>query len=166
MHGDRLHVLLLDYEMAREDERTFNSIQAALFGVAVALVAGLAALLTKSCAFQAGEGSAECTHVPEGVLVVTPLAPFALVLFILVLGLVATVRSYYVRALEAELRTYAGPGLGTLDPIRPGSYTELMSELVSLRRGERGYPFLIFVEVLVGRRTMSSLDSLKGVRPP
>jgi len=139
---DRLRVLCLDYEMAREDERTFQSIQAALVGVAVALTATLSALLTRSGALDEAPRRGEGTHVPESLLVVTPLVPYALIAFAVLLGAVSTIRAYYMRALEADLTYFAGGNLSTL-PFPPGRYAELMSELVSVRRGIRWYPYLV-----------------------
>lgn len=143
-NADRLAVLCLDYEMAREDERTFQSIQAALVGVAVALTAALSAVLTRSKVLldEPPESGAELIYVPEPLLVVTPLVPYALVAFAVLLGAVSTIRSYYLRALEAELHGFAGGNLRTL-PFPPGRYAELMSELVSVRRGIRWYPYLV-----------------------
>ena len=143
----RLAILLNDYQMARDDERTFTNVQAAFFGLAVALLAGLATVLTNACQFQPAKVMAaraahqvpECNALPNIMLALTPLVPLAVVGFMQLHGAVATVRSYYLRAIEEELRDYAGSQLKAIPAMPPASYVEFTTILTSLRRGGRGY---------------------------
>jgi hypothetical protein len=149
----RLAVLLSDYQMARDDERTFTNIQAAFFGLAIALLAGLATLISNACQFQVGHQGADvlfriakrtaqpstCSHIPDAVLAAAPLVPLAVVGFMQFLGTIATIRNYYMRILESELRNYAGDPFKAIPGIGPAWYMEFLTVLVSLRRGQRGF---------------------------
>jgi len=138
--GKRLQVLLLDYEMAREDERVLTNVQAAMLSVGVALLAGLAALISSSCQFQTrGPGAEDCTQVPAVLLAATPLAPLSLFSYVVILGAVATVRSYYTRALEAEIQRAVPIELSALPGLPAASFVELTTEMASFRRGRPGY---------------------------
>jgi hypothetical protein len=149
----RLTILLSDYQMARDDERTFTNIQAAFFGLAIALLAGLATLISNACQFQVGHQGAEalfraakrtaqpstCSHIPDAILAAAPLVPLAVVGFMQFLGTIATIRNYYLRILESELRDYAGEPFKAVSGIGPAWYMEFLAVLVSLRRGQRGF---------------------------
>jgi hypothetical protein len=146
----RFELLMLDYEMARDDERTFNNTQATMFGIAVALLAVLIPLLSQTCAFSSGANAPSptasgkgCTDVPIWLVAAAPLAPLALVGFLAAIGTTATIRSYYLRAIEAELQTFGVGNLANL-PVPPASLTQVSMELLSLRRGRIGYRLLYF----------------------
>src|SRR3712207_2098367 len=106
--SDRLDVLLLDYEMAREDERALLSAQVTLLAAAITLLSILAAVVTQTCQFQPKTPSSTCTEVPDAVVALAPVGPVALLAYVAMLGTVATIRSYYLRIVEAELRIHAG----------------------------------------------------------
>ncbi len=142
----QLQVLLLDYEMAREDERVLANIQGTLLSVAVALLAGLAALITTSCQFQSSVQPPDCTQIPNLLLAATPLAPLSIFSYLVLLGAVATVRSYYLRGLEEEIQGAAPTSLTAIDDALPAaSLVDLTTDMVSLRRGRRGYRTLAAV---------------------
>lgn len=140
----QLQVLLLDYEMAREDERVNFNTQATMLSVAVALLAGIAALVSSTCQFQGIDPhlarTEDCTPVPPFVLAATPLVPLALFAFITMAGATATIRSYYTRALERELQANAPtfPEYG----LPASSLVTLTSQLTSFRRGRIAYRLL------------------------
>ncbi|MEX1141478.1 MAG: hypothetical protein WD993_08565 [Thermoleophilaceae bacterium] len=148
MHGDaRLAVLLVDYEAARDDERTLMSTQAGLFGAAVAVTAFVAAAATRTCQIAREAGASpepDCVTVPDALLGALPMGPLAMIAFLQVIGAVSTIRNYYLRALEAELRTFAGEQMSAFGPapsrgaIYPASYYELLTNMVSMRRGHIG----------------------------
>jgi hypothetical protein len=146
----RLEILLVDYEMAREDERTVVNASAAMFGAAVALLALLAAAVTQECRF--GAQRASCVNVPDPILAAAPLLPLSLLGYMQLIGTVGTLRSYYVRGLEAELARYVATPLAALGHVMPMSYVGVVTELMSLRRGRVGYRMfasLILLSILV-----------------
>ncbi|MER7514016.1 hypothetical protein ABTX82_37720 [Streptomyces lavendulae] len=150
MHADKqFDVLALDYTMAREDERTFFNIQAAVAALTVALLAGLATLLSDACHLNQTTG---CEEIPQGLLTAAPSIPLAALALLQILGASAALRSYYMRALEKELREYAATPLPELKPvaeIRSPSYAGLLAELATLRRGRGGYRILAILIMLI-----------------
>ncbi|MFK4223427.1 hypothetical protein [Streptomyces sp. NPDC019890] len=144
-------VLALDYEMAREDERTFQNIQAAVVGLTVALLAAVATIVSDACELQHEEEKG-CKHLPPLFLAGAPSIPLATLAFLQLLGVVAALRSYYLRAIERELRGYTKSSLSDLikiGPIRPGSYMGLMTEVTTMRRGRAGYRILSVMIMLI-----------------
>jgi hypothetical protein len=145
----RLDVLLLDYEMGREDERSVITATATIFSVAAALLALLAAAATQTCQLNSSDN---CLRVPDVLLAGAPLLPLALFAYVQMHGTVTTLRSYYLRALEEDLRLYASAPLVGLRTIGPASFIGIVTELASMRRGRRAYRMLanfIFVVILV-----------------
>jgi hypothetical protein len=144
-HDSRLNLLISDYEMAREDDRTLASVTAALFSVAVALIGVLAAGVYQTCAFHEESG---CYKVGELVLAAAPLLPLGCCAYLVSMGVVSVVRSYYLRAVEDELRTYANGPLLAIRPVKPASYAALVNEILSLRSGRAGYRAMAALMVL------------------
>lgn len=142
----RLEVLLADYQVCREEDRTLTSIQAGLFSVAIALIGLMAAAVTQTCQFST---SKSCIHTPDFVLAATPLIPIALAAYYAILGATAALRSYYMRGLESEIRKYVPGPIGELGELRPASFIGLSMEVVSLRRGGTAFRLLNFLILLV-----------------
>jgi len=127
-------VLLADYESCREDERSLSSAMVTAFSIAVTLIGVMAAAVTQTCQFSGSQG---CTHVPDYVLAASPTIPIALLTYVTMLGIGATLRSFYIRGLEKRLQEYSfTPFLGEL--IAP-SIVGVTVELTSLRRGNLAY---------------------------
>lgn len=134
----RLEVLLLDYEMAREDERSLTNAITTTFSVAVALLGLLGAAITQH------------NKIPPLLLAGTPLLPLSVLAYLEMLGAQATVRTYYMRGLESELRRYAAAPITALGQLQPASYVGISAEMVSLRRGRIGYRLTVnFVLVVI-----------------
>ncbi|MFI0406720.1 hypothetical protein [Actinomadura sp. 3N508] len=139
--GRRLEILLKDYELARMDDRSLNTIQGTAFNV-IAVVVGVIA---------AGASSGD-RGLPVAILIGAPLVPVAMLAYVLWLGAQATVRSFYMRGLEAELKKYSSAPLTSLK-IPPASLVELTTVVISMRRGRRPLLLvtnLIFVVVAIG----------------
>jgi hypothetical protein len=120
----RFQLVLADYQSQREDERNFQYVQA------TALAAAIAALTVA--------GILVGGKPPNLVIAAIPLIPFGILAFIAMIGSLATVRSFYTRALERELQSmiesktlYSVPGL----PI--ASFAHLQQGLASPQTGER-----------------------------
>ncbi|MEU6020829.1 hypothetical protein [Micromonospora sp. NBC_01739] len=135
----RLAVLISDYEMARDDERSFVGTMAALIGVAVALATAVVAAVSQTCT--AGQKE-ECFPVHDAVLAATPLPTLAVLAYMQMIGIVATMRSYYMRAIEKELQTYAVDPLVAVPALRPASLIGVTTEIISLRRGRLAFRLL------------------------
>ncbi len=138
--SQRLEILLADYQTCREDERVLTSIQAGLFSVAITLIGLMAAAVTQTCEFSS---SASCVHTPGYILAATPLIPIALLAYTAALGVMATLRSYYMRGLESEIRKLAPEPIAELGDITPASFIGITVEVTSLRRGSIPYRLLI-----------------------
>jgi 4-hydroxybenzoate polyprenyltransferase len=157
-------ILKMDYEMAREDERTFSNIQAATAGIVVALLAALATVLTQTCQLNPSQG---CQRVPNLLLVASPSIPYAALALLQLLGTVAALRSYYIRAVETELRRQAPVVLGelaALAPISSPSYVGLVTEATTMRRGRSRYRLLSLLVLLITLSIFSGLTAYIAVR--
>ncbi len=140
--GRRLAVLMLDYEMAREDDRSTMSTQATILSVAVALLLGIGAIVSQACAYELKKS---CVQVPDALLAAVPLAPLAMVGYLQMIGTAGTIRNYYMRALERELREQMGGGtLAAVPGLPPASYSELLTVQISQTRGSLPYRFIGF----------------------
>src|ERR1700685_2044745 len=94
----RLRVLIAEYEACRDDDRTYNSAYAVLFGVASTLLGLIAAATTQACGFtQSGKA---CVHVPDSLIAIAPLLPVVVFAYAQLQATIAAVRNYYMRALE------------------------------------------------------------------
>ena len=142
----RLQILLEDYAQCRDDERTWVIALASLIAVAFTLVGLLAAAVTQTCRFST---SRACTNVPDYVVGAAPLLPIALIAFLQSLGIIATIRNYYMRALEEEIRRYAGDPLKAISPVTGASYIDITTEFVSMRRGNWAYRVLMNLIVVI-----------------
>lgn len=136
----RLEVLISDYQMVREDERSLIAVQATIISVATALLGVLPVVLQQTCSFDPRQG---CYNLPDFLLAAAPLVPLACLAFLQALGLISIVRSYYSRALEEELQTYTLRPLHALGQINPASYLSILNEIMSLKRGRAGFRLLV-----------------------
>jgi hypothetical protein len=148
----RLRVLIAEYEACRDDDRTYNSAYAVLFGVASTLLGLIAAATTQACGFtQSGKA---CVHVPDSLIAIAPLLPVVVFAYAQLQATIAVVRNYYMRALEEELREYAQKPFSAFGayPVPQMSFIGIVNELSSLRRGRVPYRLLanfIFMAVIV-----------------
>ncbi|WP_215543583.1 hypothetical protein [Amycolatopsis sp. CA-230715] len=138
-----LDILLADYQSVREDDRGISSRQSALASVFVALLAGLFAILVGDCRFRgavmnAAKQAGSCYELPDPVYVMAPTLPFAVLCYIVMLGMQVTIKSFYMRAIENELRDHQAE-LRAIPGVLAGSATELMLTVISPRRGRRSY---------------------------
>ena len=138
----RLEVLLLDYEMARDDDRSTVAVQGTVLSVAVALLVGMAAVISQACTYQITTG--DCARVPDALLAAVPLAPLAMVCYLQMVGTAGTVRNFYLRALEHELRSHVPAEFTAVRGVKPATYIELLTGHISTRRGSTSYRFIGF----------------------
>lgn len=145
---DYVASLLADYEGARSDERSWAQLLGTLFGILVALLGFLAAALPSLDIFGCTETSGDC-HVANGFLLAAiPVAPVAVLAFAITVGIPGTIRSYYMRALEREIRRVVGERQISALPdtdIPAISWIEVSIEATSLRRGRPLYRVLMLV---------------------
>jgi hypothetical protein len=140
----QLQVLMLDYEQAREEERHYTAQQTTLIAITLTAVTLAAAI-----GFNSGSGEIKVPadwHDP--VFFVTPLLAVVPLLFLIQIGTTAIWRSYYIRALEREIRALLHRTEVTAYPKLPAlSYGE-MYIVESAGRG-RGSPGVIKVLVSI-----------------
>lgn len=140
-------LLLADYQACREDERGLSSVIVAAFSIAVTLIGVMAAAVTQTCEFSDAQS---CTRVPDYILAASPLIPVALLAYITMLGINATLRTYYLRGLEEKIQEYASEPL--LGELLPFSYTGMTVQAVSLRRGRISFRILanlLFIAIIL-----------------
>ena len=142
----RLQILLEDYVQAREDDRSYAAIQAGALGLALTLLGVLTALVSTTCQFAVSD---DCRQAPDWVLALTPLAPLAPIAFLMLGGTIATMRSFYTRALEEEIDLYSGGNLAVLSAVTPMSFARLATTVSSMRRGSRTYRLIALSILLV-----------------
>ncbi|MEV7551978.1 hypothetical protein AB0N89_20365 [Amycolatopsis sp. NPDC089917] len=138
-----LDILLAEYQAVRDDDRGHTNSLATLASVFVALLAGLFAILVGDCQFRgnpAGEAkkAGACYELPDPVYVAAPALPLAVLCYIVMIGIQVTIKNFYLRAIENELRKHSVK-LGALEGVVAGSATELMLMITSPRRGRRAY---------------------------
>lgn len=140
-------ILLADYQSCREDDRSLATNVVTAFSIGVTLISVMAAAVTQTCQFSHTQS---CVRVPDYLLAASPAVPIALLTYVTILGIGATLRSFYMRGLENKLQEYASsPILGDL--LAP-SYVGVTTELESLRRGRLSFRLianLLFVAVVV-----------------
>ena len=106
-HDDkRFEAMLLDYEMARDDERNYTTVQATLFSLALASISLIALFLVKDEGLCSPTTDSGCWETPDSILAAMPMIPLALISYLQVNATTSTLRSYYLRALEREVREY------------------------------------------------------------
>lgn len=127
-----LNILLNDYAEARDDERNFLSVQATSLTLGVTAAAGLLVFFE-----QVIDRSKDRTEqFPDLVIAGALMAGFVTIAFALWVGSVATVRAFYLRSLEREIRRVAkleNVSFGDLG-LRPISFHELVVEHGSLSK--------------------------------
>lgn len=122
--------------MARDDERANLNTLAVMFSVAITLLGLLIAVASTACDFRSEQ--TQCFAVARPALAALPLLPLATMAYIQIASSLATLRSYYLRGLEREIRSVAGVPISALAGISSSSYTDFTQTLVSLRRGRKG----------------------------
>jgi hypothetical protein len=138
--------LLADYQTCREEDRTLANVQVALFSVAVTLIGLMAAAVTQTCEFS---GSRTCVEVPGYILAGGPLIPAAVLAYFTMVSITATLRSYYLRGLEYEIRKHASTPITSLGEVEPISYVGITIEATSLRHGLFSFRLLANLVFLV-----------------
>ena len=128
--GVYLNILLNDYAEARDDERNFLSVQATSLTLGVTAAAGLLVF------FEQVIDRSRANQFPDLVIAGALMAGFVTIAFALWVGSVATVRAFYLRSLEREIRRVAkleNVVFGDLS-LRPISFHELVVEHGSLSK--------------------------------
>lgn len=161
-----LDVLMADYLASRDDERTFTSVAATFFGLALTALSIMGFNLLSDCQLT-GQLPPACHNTPVYALAAAPLIPLALIAYMQITGSQATIRSFYLRALERDIRNsialderqlasysplIAASGIEGYSPLMVASSTELKVASSSLSRGANGtrvLTTLLFVSILI-----------------
>ena len=140
----RLDVVLADYGASREDDRNFQTLQVTLVGLALTAISLLAVLIATNC--RLGVVSSGCVNAPDFIIASAPVIPLALLAYLQVISSAATVRSFYLRALEREIRSLASATvLSTAASVPVVGTTELMVALNSTTKGRSGTRLLVSI---------------------
>jgi hypothetical protein len=184
MTGDpRLEILLADYTATREDERTSYNYQITAVSIAVALLGLVTVAITQVCdsptaagpnptptpsAPAGSHGERDCVELSPLFLAGTPFAPMAVLGYLLAYGAISTIRSYYLRALEREIRRYITEPLLALKGIGPATSADLLTQLTSFRRGRPSVIFLYLIAPVAALVIFGglSVDIAQKVSPP
>jgi hypothetical protein len=146
----RINILLADYQACREDDRIMYATIAAVMGVLVTIIGLMVAAVTQTCEFST---SRSCIEAPDYVLAASPMIPIALLAYSTYVMVVGTLRTYYMRGLENELRAYGASPIASLGDVMPASYMGIVQEVISVRRGRATYRLLVnlvlFVVILI-----------------
>ncbi|MGP7999883.1 MAG: hypothetical protein ACLPKI_21600 [Streptosporangiaceae bacterium] len=118
----------------------------AVIGVLVTLIGLMAAAVTQTCEFSASKA---CIQTPDYLLALSPMIPIALLAYAIYFLVVGTLRTYYMRGLESELRNYAQDPITSLGDVMPGSYIGIVQEVTSLRRGRAVYRLIVSLILLI-----------------
>lgn len=152
---DDLQILLSDYSGLRDDERNTLATQGVAVTIAIALLGGLVAFASQSCALSSDHKS--CTDVPTAFLATAPAIPFAALGFVLLQGVVSVVRSYYMRLVELELQARTTIKFKQFSRLGPASFIGLTMEVMSLRRGHWSYQALVGLIVFITTFTFGGI---------
>lgn len=161
--------MLADLESARDDERVFIEAQAQLTAVVVAVLGAVLVFvgpeLVEGGPQQGADG--EARRVPDILLAALPLLPLMLWAYLLMQGVAASIRTYYIRSLEREVRRRMSVRVGKLDGLHVPVLFELTADEVSLRRGPLIYRATIAVifagiVILFGVACASFVSALDG----
>lgn len=122
--SERLTALMYAYEIERQEDTSYRTMQATFVSLALTAAAVLGNLLTRVCGvFEQGVSPTNdgptCIEVPPGFLAAMPLLLLAFFAYLASNGLRATIRSYYLRALEREIATELGPDAARLASFKP-----------------------------------------------
>lgn len=156
---DALEVLIADYEQARDDERQLEGVQVALLGMLVASYVAMLTLLNK-----VGNDISDALLPDATVLRYSLVATYALAPLIVFLPTAlaqfvasrATIRSFYIRGLEHEIRaewekmSNEKPTISAEQVLSYPAYSliELLVEQGTMARGaNRGHYFLISIVI-------------------
>jgi hypothetical protein len=143
--NQRLDILLADYQACREDERVQFATVAAIIGVLVTLIGLMAAAVTQTCEFSS---SKTCIAAPDYLLAISPMIPIALLAYAIYILVVGTLRTYYMRGLENEIRVHISAPIASLGNLMPASYIGIVQEVTSLRRGRITYRLIAYLMVI------------------
>jgi len=136
---NKLDALIADYTAARDDERELANQQVAMFS-------GVLATLTLFGVFAVSIGG-QNIELPHPVAAATPLIPLSFFCLLQIMGSEATIRSFYLRALERQIRIELGPTapIAGYPNLHPVMYRELIDEMRSLSRGARRLRIITYI---------------------
>ncbi|MBM7491450.1 hypothetical protein JOD64_002672 [Micromonospora luteifusca] len=141
--GKYLESLLVDYQQGRDEERHFSILQGTVLTLCLGALSLLGALVNEV---------AKGTKIASAVLVTAPLPVIAILAFLQAAGTMAVMRSFYLRALEREIRQRLGAvkDLAAYKGLKPFTYIELLNTYNSLSaRGGRTSSFQQVMAVMV-----------------
>jgi len=138
--------LLADYEEARDDERYFVALQGTALTLALTALSLLGALAVMRWRDQSAD---DPSAVPDVVIAGAPLIVLAILAYVQSAGAQAVIRSFYMRALEREIRSRLPEStrLDSYPELRVISMAELQATYAAMgtsatTRGSTYYRFM------------------------
>jgi hypothetical protein len=105
-----LSLLTMDYQAARDDQRSLQQTLAGVMSLAILLIPALGAYIGRSCG--QGKGLLSCPkHKGSPIFAFLPLSFVAILSFVALLGTLASLRTYYIRDLELQIAEASGADL-------------------------------------------------------
>jgi hypothetical protein len=156
-----LDVLLVDYQAGRDDDRTNWSGVTTIFSIAIASIALCGTIIVKLC----DETLAGCRVEQPWFIVASLMVPAGLLAHLQALGAMATLRSFYLRALEREIALRLGPSseIGSLNRrMQSPAQMELLQTYYSTSQGLSGYTLLsgiMLISAALGFGTLAILGA-------
>jgi hypothetical protein len=154
-------ILIADFQSARDDQRIIDQVVVGVMSVIGVLIPVFAVIVSKTCP---SGTTPKCSYpIWPPSYVVFPLILISLFAYLIVLGSVSTVRSYYLRDLEEELRAEMGKDSASEFP----SLMHLLTPIMSQRRGFGRFRFMLgMIYVTVGFFGIAiSVECIQKVRP-
>lgn len=142
-----LEALLIDYQIARDDDRNSSQMLLNFLGIGITLLALLAAFISRACSADSWDNLqtfTQCdTAIPRPLFAFIPLAVAALLGWVAINGVTATEQSYYLRELELQILELLGDDREARR-MRLPSYTNMTARFLSQTRGPLAARFLVF----------------------
>lgn len=142
-----LELLLADYQQCRDDERSWVTLIVSLIAIVMSLIGLITGAVTESCALTF---STSCIHVPGALVASAPLLPCGIMTLGSMYGMIAVLRSFYMRRLEQEILAKAPKAGNSNLEIVPFNFIGLITYIQSPRRGHRAYLWLSSIVELIG----------------
>lgn len=142
-----LEALLIDYQIARDDDRNSAQMLLNFLGIGITMMALLAAFISKACSAEAWDSLqtfTQCdTAIPRPLFAFIPLAIGALLGWVAINGVTATEQNYYMRELELQILEILGDDEDS-SRLRMPSYSNMTARFLSQTRGPFAARFLVF----------------------
>lgn len=144
-----LEALLIDYQIARDDDRNSSQMLLNFLGIGITLMALIAAFISRACGAESWDSLETFTQcqpaIPPALFAFVPLAVAALLGWVAINGVTATEQNYYMRELELQILEILGDpkDRGAEGRLQMPSYSNMTAKFLSQTRGPLAARFLV-----------------------